>query len=190
MAGVKSPKSGPVQCRRCGDSFRRRVGPQYYCDSCRRLAKVEYQRRYHRLHYMMNREIIKARAREYEKGHLERTRASKRKSAARRARMIRNQVLGHYSNWSFTCACCGESEREFLTIDHAAGNGNRMSRDLGIPRAGTGLTFWLFRNGLPTGFQVMCMNCNSSKWKHGECVHKSNGVAGGSAAPVARTSPN
>ncbi len=90
----------------------------------------------------------------------------------KRNRRIKYQVFGHYSNWTFACSCCGVTEREFLTIDHVAGDANKTSREFGIPRGGSPLYSWLLKSGLPPGFEVVCMNCNSSKWKHGECVHK------------------
>ena len=104
----------------------------------------------------------------------ERYRRLKLEYMARKNKLICTQVIGHYSDWKFACMCCGESERDFLSIDHVAGNGNKMSRELGIPREGYQLYRWLFNNGLPSGFQVVCMNCNLSKGKHGSCVHQRN----------------
>ncbi len=129
---------------------------------------------YGSIYYARNAERIKANSRRSELRDPERYRRLKREHMARKTKLISTQVIGHYSNWKFVCVCCGESERDFLSIDHIAGNGNKMSREFGIPREGYQLYKWLFDNGFPSGFQVVCMNCNLSKGKHGLCVHKNN----------------
>jgi len=90
----------------------------------------------------------------------------------RRAReRWRNGVLEKYSGPVPKCACCGESEKDFLTIDHVTGMARAEREKRGTPRAGYPLYRWLIRNCFPAGFQVLCMNCNVSKGKHGECIH-------------------
>lgn len=90
---------------------------------------------------------------------------------ARKTRVVTNQVIGRYSDGKFACVCCGVSEREFSGIDHIDGNGNKISRELGIPRGGYPLYLWLFKNGFPPEYAVLCMNCNLSKAKRGVFVH-------------------
>jgi len=88
---------------------------------------------------------------------------------------LRHLVLGHYSNQTFQCACCGESEQDFLVIDHIVnGQGNQHRRAIFCQTNARGYRMhrWLVKNSFPEGFQVLCANCNSSKGKHGECVHK------------------
>lgn len=65
------------------------------------------------------------------------------------------------------CACCGEVEVEFLSIDHIGGGGGVHRKAIG----GIGLYSWLIRNKFPAGFRVLCMNCNFAT-RHGrECPH-------------------
>lgn len=73
------------------------------------------------------------------------------------------------------CACCGETEEKFLTIDHVNGNGNdhrrSISRD-GNP-ASVKMYSWLTKNNYPLGFQVLCFNCNCGKYRNGGiCPHQ------------------
>jgi hypothetical protein len=86
---------------------------------------------------------------------------------------IFREAIGHYSNGMFVCACCGETERDFLTIDYINGNGNK-ERLAVLGQLGAGWRFykWLIKQGFPEGYAVLCMNCNMSKGKHGVCVHK------------------
>lgn len=78
-------------------------------------------------------------------------------------------VMKHYSP-ELVCACCGESEYEFLTIDHVNGGGIKHRKEMG---GGSGVDWhkWLKRNNFPDGFQILCMNCNLAKGKLGECPH-------------------
>ena len=88
---------------------------------------------------------------------------------------LRLEVLIHYSKSNSNtpqCVCCGERTLEFLTIDHV--NGRK-----GLPRAerqlaGIKLYTWLRKNSYPTGFQVLCANCNLAKGVYGLCPHQIN----------------
>lgn len=70
------------------------------------------------------------------------------------------------------CKCCGETEKRFLSLDHADNNGadHRRREKIG---SGFALYYWLKRKGYPPGFQVLCMQCNFAKGKcRGICPHK------------------
>ncbi len=68
----------------------------------------------------------------------------------------------------YICACCGETEKLFLTIDHVNGGGTEHSKTIGRGK----LYFWLRQNNYPTGFQILCMNCQFGKYIDGLCPHK------------------
>lgn len=97
----------------------------------------------------------------------------------------RMTVFDQYSAHTFACSCCGVTEMDFLSIDHKDGNGNKISKELGIPRGGDPLYRWLIRHGFPTGFQVLCLNCNLSKAKSGRCAHETMDSGHPSQIPVA-----
>lgn len=80
-------------------------------------------------------------------------------------RKIRREVIEHYGN---LCVCCGEQQYEFLTMDHIEGGGNKHRKEL----KSQGLARWLRYNKFPTGFQVLCFNCNNAKHNYKVCPHK------------------
>ena len=76
------------------------------------------------------------------------------------------------------CECCGESRREFLTIDHR--NGDGAKRRLNGEKGGW-MALMRFRSmgwpeSLKKEFRILCMNCNHSLGQFGYCPHNSNGM--------------
>ena len=76
------------------------------------------------------------------------------------------------------CACCGESEPWFLTLDHINGGGERERRE----ENARGLYFYtrLRKRGWPPGYQVLCFNCNAAKHMVGICPHQDTTEPSGS----------
>ena len=73
------------------------------------------------------------------------------------------------------CACCGEAEFAFLVLDHEQGNGNKERRDLGRRKdwGGRDLYIHLKKNKYPSGYRVLCMNCNFGRYINGGvCPHE------------------
>lgn len=77
------------------------------------------------------------------------------------------------------CACCGETELAFLTIDHIAGDGtahrNQLEAMEGRRMAGYVFYRWLEKNGFPPGLQCLCWNCNVAKRTYRACPHQPGG---------------
>lgn len=71
----------------------------------------------------------------------------------------------------YKCACCGETEELFLTIDHINNDGARHRKEL--KKQKTYFYKWLWENNYPKGFQVLCHNCNVGK----ELNRRKNGIA-------------
>lgn len=99
----------------------------------------------------------------------------------------RDQVFEAYGG--FVCACCGETEPKFMTIDHIHNGGNKHRRELAtkIGRGGTPFFAWLRREGFPPGYQVLCRNCNWGKHANGgicphQCSEGSSTIPKGSRA--------
>ena len=69
----------------------------------------------------------------------------------------------------YICACCGETEPIFLSIDHIDGGGYEQRKTI---HAGYSMYSWLKRHKYPEGFQVLCRNCNWGKHIKGVCPHK------------------
>lgn len=92
---------------------------------------------------------------------------------AERRQTVRQNVFEAYGG--FVCACCGEKEPMFLTIDHVENDGNKHRKELAtkIGKGGTAFFDWLKRNKFPPGFQVLCRNCNWGKHANGGiCPHR------------------
>lgn len=71
----------------------------------------------------------------------------------------------------YQCACCGEREPLFLSLDHMNGDGGAHRRQLGT-LGGARLYKDLRDRGWPSGFQVLCMNCNHGRHRNGGiCPH-------------------
>lgn len=83
----------------------------------------------------------------------------------------RNEVFEAYGG--YRCACCGETEKMFLSIDHVHNDGAEMRRQKLYSGNGTGFYLWIRKNNFPNGFQVLCMNCQIGKHKNGGvCPHQ------------------
>lgn len=82
---------------------------------------------------------------------------------------LRLLVLKTYSGGAPACACCGETQLEFLCIDHINGCGSELRKAQG--GAGHRLYATLKREGFPEGYRVLCHNCNSAFGFYGYCPH-------------------
>ena len=80
---------------------------------------------------------------------------------------LKDNIFERYGN---CCACCNESHREFLIIDHIDGGGNKHRKEM--TRNGQAIYHWLRKNNYPEGFQILCANCNMAKAFNSMCPHK------------------
>lgn len=85
---------------------------------------------------------------------------------AKRNRTRKEEIIKHYGG---KCRCCGLKELMFLTVNHDEGGGKKHRKEVG---SGSSFYKWLKREGLPTGFSVMCWNCNFSHGLYGYCPHQ------------------
>lgn len=88
-------------------------------------------------------------------------------------RKLRRQIIEAYGG---KCACCGETEYSFLTIDHVNDDGykNRWKKGATTygPHSGYSLLKVIRDRNFPPDFQVLCANCNTSKaLNNGVCAH-------------------
>lgn len=81
---------------------------------------------------------------------------------------IKREVLDFYGG---KCDCCQETRIEFLSIDHINGGGNKHRQELNIS-GGKEFYLWLRKNSFPTGYRVLCHNCNQSLGFYHYCPHK------------------
>jgi hypothetical protein len=121
-----------------------------------------------------NAEHVRNYSKKYNKENVQRNRENRKKWMEAnpdyytlRYRERRGLVFEHYGQ---LCACCGESNKEFLTIDHIKGGGSKHREEIG-----PGLYEWLIKNDFPEGFRTLCWNCNLSLGSYGYCPHQTEG---------------
>ena len=88
----------------------------------------------------------------------------------RERKNLKKDVLNAYGG---RCACCGETNYGFLTIDHKEGGGSKHRKEIN-----NSIYRWLRKNGYPTDlFEVLCFNCNMGRQCNGGiCPHKCVGI--------------
>jgi len=103
------------------------------------------------------------------KENRERSRQHKNESQRSLRPYYRKLALDHYGH---SCVCCGEAEEVFLEIDHINNDG-ALHRDTEKGLRGSRICQWLVKQGFPSGFQVLCRNCNFAKFRNkGVCPHR------------------
>lgn len=150
------------------------------CETQSRLCKVcnvfkEQDAFYIHKGWPLNRDRIckecrKHKNREYYKTHSHFAKNQNKRNAIRR-KELKSEVMTHYSDGEPSCACCGEKTIEFLAIDHIDGSGNKHRKSLGLV-SGSKFYSYLKNEGYPTGYQVLCHNCNMAKGSYGYCPHQ------------------
>lgn len=96
---------------------------------------------------------------------------------------LRTALFQFYGPW---CNCCGETQREFLALDHVHNDGNlerknrwnfetqpETSRSAGKrSRRNSQLIREILRGERPKeNYQILCHNCNMAKSFYGACPH-------------------
>jgi len=118
-----------------------------------------------------NPDLARQRAAEWYRENREMVRARERE----RYHELKDQVYAAYGG--YLCACCGEAEPKFLSIDHVNNDGNERRKiyRYGAGRGGGGSKLYLkiAELGFPPDYQVLCMNCNWGKARNnGVCPHE------------------
>lgn len=81
---------------------------------------------------------------------------------------LRDDVFNAYGG--YICRCCGETTRQFLTLDHMNNDGAAHRKEVG---AGTATLRWVRAHNFPDGYQILCYNCNCGRARNkGTCPHK------------------
>lgn len=157
-----------AQCKVCRENRRKQWAE----------ANKEEIRKKRQLYYRENKDRIRPLQIDYQKRTAQsrsesaKVRHEKNKEAQNarnreRHRMRKRQVLEHYGGSPPSCACCGESIYEFLSIDHIEGGGSQHRKVTGSDTYRV-----LLAEGLPAGYRVLCMNCNTARGYHGYCPHE------------------
>ena len=78
-----------------------------------------------------------------------------------------------FRNLGYACVCCGEDNPAFLSLDHINGRGTQRknSSEDGYRVAK--------QEGWPKDkYQILCMNCNTAKYRYGDCPHRLGKTSG------------
>ena len=144
-------------------------------------SRIESQRASSKKYYWLNRDKELARQKLWRDSNREQLREIYKVSARKRravnpeitkrvqreyTKRIRQEALLAYGG---CCACCGESTYEFLSIDHMAGGGTAERKV--TKRAGWKMCLWLRQQGFPSGYRVLCHNCNQAIGFYKVCPH-------------------
>ena len=141
---------------------RNRDGLQGHCKKCNYFQQKEWVRK-NRKKY---RKFHKVYVRNWRIKNKEKVEKLKIEGVIR----LKNDVLINYGN---KCACCGETERDFLTLDHIENDG-KLHRKI-LPKGGLALYYWARQNNYPLRLQILCFNCNWSKHlikNKNRCTHQ------------------
>ena len=84
--------------------------------------------------------------------------------AAKRRLRRKMDVMAHYSHGTSFCAKCGEKDIHVLSIDHINGCGCQHRAVLNL-KGGDQFYRWLQNAGYPSGYRVLCLNCNCPKFE-------------------------
>jgi hypothetical protein len=160
----------PKVCIDCGSVYVPTAPAQLRCSSCGIERKKQVGReeaRKHRAHRTQKRrEEDNRKSADYHTVNKEEI----NKKVRDRNRIIRLEVLIHYSQDPPSCACCGETHIEFLELDHPNGDGAEQRR---ITGARGGPDYYRVRKeGYIQKRRVLCSNCNQSMGKYGYCPHQ------------------
>lgn len=77
-------------------------------------------------------------------------------------------VLKHYGN---KCKCCGETQYEFLSIDHINNDGAKHRKQIAQEGGIRDICVWIIKHNFPNFLQILCYNCNCAKQFAGYCPH-------------------
>ena len=69
-------------------------------------------------------------------------------------------IINYYGG---KCVECGISDKDVLTIDHINSESPKIFRG-NVRITGSEFYSYLIKNDLPSGFQVLCFNCNYKKY--------------------------
>lgn len=132
------------KCKSCGEEKEmaryQKVGRgkfyfRKHCSVCWSAEREDHQREYRK------KNIIKLKASDAAK--YEKNKDKLNANARRYYRKLQQQVFDHYGN---ACACCGNTEKNFLTLDHKNNDGASHRRKIGI---GHIFYRWIIDNAYP-----------------------------------------
>lgn len=149
----------------CGACFL--ASQKQYCKDNKEKCKIRRKNRYikNRLKVAAYYAVNKKRIRAYYKTYYKTKQKQLRVAYKKWHNAIKEEVFNAYGN---RCVCCGETKKEFLTIDHINNDGREHREKVGAQ----GVYLDIKKQGFPKDkYRILCMNCNHSLGIHGYCPH-------------------
>jgi RNA polymerase-binding transcription factor DksA len=135
----------------------------------------EIQREKGRKYYQENKEKRLLNTKEWCKKNPDKVRELSRKKNIKyrekgkiKRREIKLKIINAYGG---KCACCGENIPEFLTLEHIKGGGQKERKALRSKYSCQSLYKKLINENFPSGYSILCFNCNITKGIYGKCPH-------------------
>lgn len=72
---------------------------------------------------------------------------------------LKYAVVNVLTDGEGTCRSCGQGDIDVLNVDHIENNG--MEHRKKVPTSS--ILRWIIQNDYPSGFQILCANCNLKK---------------------------
>lgn len=159
-------------CSRCNENKsisdfnvyrrRKRIELQAVCKDCSIKYNIKWRAE--------NNESFNFKRRENRKNNPEFFRLQEKKYA----QDLKSEFLIVYGG---CCNCCGESHRQFLSLDHIDGKGNEHRFELTGNKRGGSTRFMLEKlkklNWPKDNYQILCYNCNIAKSQNNNiCSHE------------------
>lgn len=183
--GVRPPLEGLTACAECrererlrGQRTRAALAATNVCKQCRKRPRIEDRtqceaclsrtrsKRYAQQRDFEARGLCGYCGREPKDPAYDRC-APCRAAKAASQKKLRQDVLDAYGR---RCACCGETEERFLTIDHVNNDGHIERKRY----AKVKIHARIRRQGYPPTYQILCWNCNCGRAANGGiCPHVS-----------------
>lgn len=134
---------------------------------------IECDREWHKEHYRKDLEATRAdrkeRARVYRENNREAYNAKNRRFKMLHRERDRNHIYEAYGN---KCACCGETNPGFFTVDHVNNDGH-TERKNGLYTSGSQFYRQIIQQNFPPSYQILCYNCNMGRARNnGICPHQ------------------
>lgn len=104
---------------------------------------------------------------EYQKQYYKNNKQKARETSLAEAARLKDLVISSYGG---KCACCGEADKRFLSLDHVNNDGYIERKTL---KGSKGSYRLARKENYPDRYQVLCFNCNCAKKNFGGvCPHK------------------
>lgn len=129
------------------------------CENASRKRHAEESRNYQREYSLANRDHKIIAAMEWAKANPDK----RRKNALNYYYRLADQAILAYGG--YRCIWCGIDDPIVLSLDHVENNGSVERKKHN--RKGAAFYKWLRDNNYPSGYQVLCMNCNHGKMRNG-----------------------